>query len=140
MIMDRITKERRSWNMSRIRSKDTNPEMLVRKYLYANGIRYRIHTKLPGKPDIVIRRKKIVIFVNGCFWHGHNACQNFRWPKTKVVYWRDKIKGNIQRDKRNHTTLKEASWRVLIIWECEIRRNLEGTLGQLYAVITKGKV
>lgn len=135
--MDQITKERRSWNMSRIRSKDTKPETVARKYLYSKGIRYRLHAKLPGKPDIAMKRRKTVVFVNGCFWHGHNGCRYFRWPQTKEDYWRDKISGNMERDARNYATLKKAGWRVLIIWECDIKRSREDTLRQLYADITE---
>ena len=134
--MDRITKEHRSWNMSRIRGKDTKPEMAVRKYLYSRGIRYRLHARLPGKPDIVMKQRYTSVFINGCFWHGHDGCKYFRWPQTRNEYWREKIGGNIERDKRNYTTLEEAGWRVLVVWECDIRHNRENTLQQLYADIT----
>ena len=104
--MDRITSEHRSWNMSRIRGKNTKPEMIVRKFLYAKGVRYRIHTKLPGKPDIVMGKRKIAIFVNGCFWHAHNNCPDFRWPKTRKEFWEAKIQGNVIRDQNNYRSYK----------------------------------
>lgn len=105
--------------MSRIHGKNTKPEIIVRKYLYSRGIRYRLHTKLPGKPDIVIKSKGIVIFVNGCFWHAHN-CPAFRLPKTRSDFWKTKIEANKARDIRNEEALNKSGWRVLTIWECEL--------------------
>lgn len=137
--MDLLTKNQRSWNMSRILSKNTKPEILVRKYLYANGIHYRIHANLPGKPDIVVSRRKTAIFVNGCFWHGHLGCKYFRWPKTKVDYWYKKINGNLKRDAISNISLKKRGWHVLVIWECELRKNQYNKLQQLYSNITRVK-
>ncbi len=94
--------------MSRIRSKNTQPEMIVRKCLYKQDVHYRLHTKLPGKPDITIGKKKIAIFINGCFWHAHNNCPDFRWPKTRCEFWENKIIVNVTRDKSNYINLKEA--------------------------------
>ena len=121
--MDRITKEHRSWNMSRIRGKDTMPEMLVRKFLHAHGIRYRLHANLPGKPDIVVRKNKVAVFINGCFWHGHTNCKYAVTPKSNTDFWQSKISGNVERDQRNHQKLEQEDWKVLVIWECELVSN-----------------
>ncbi|MBL8160226.1 DNA mismatch endonuclease Vsr [Candidatus Saccharibacteria bacterium] len=126
--MDRITKEHRSWNMSRIRGKDTAPEMLVRKYLYAHGIRYRLHAKLPGKPDVVIRKNNSVLFINGCFWHGHNNCKYAVTPKSNTDFWQSKISGNVERDQRNRQQLEADGWKVLTVWECELEKDRDRTL------------
>ena len=115
-------KATRSYNMSRIRSTDTKPEMLVRKYLHANGLRYRLHNKnLPGKPDLTLSKYHTVIFVNGCFWHGHKGCKYFVLPKTKTKWWRDKIDETIKRDAKIKNELKEHGWNSLVIWECELK-------------------
>lgn len=120
--MDVHSKKQRSYNMSQIKSKNTQPEMIIRKLLWNNGLRYRLHKKeLPGKPDIVFIKKKKAIFINGCFWHKHN-CDFFKWPKTRTDFWRNKINNNFIRDKRNYKKLKELGWDVLIIWECEINQ------------------
>jgi len=110
--------------MSRIHSKNTKPEELVRRFLFSQGFRYRKNdTRLPGKPDIVLPKYKTVVFVNGCFWHGHEGCRYFVWPKNNAEFWKEKITGNIQRDKRNHHLLEEQGWRVIEIWECELKKN-----------------
>jgi len=115
-------KATRSYNMSRIRNKDTKPEMLVRKFLFANGFRYRLNDKkLPGKPDIVLPKYKTVIFVNGCFWHGHESCKFFKLPGTRTEWWKEKIEKNIDNDLKKHLQLINAGYRVIIIWECEIK-------------------
>jgi DNA mismatch endonuclease (patch repair protein) len=112
----------RSYNMSRIKGKDTKPELLVRKFLFSHGFRYRLHDKkLPGKPDIVLPKYKKVIFVNGCFWHGHENCPYFRLPKTRTEWWKDKIEKNVLNDKLKHAKLAELGYHILIIWECEIK-------------------
>ncbi len=109
--------------MAAIHSKDTKPEVLVRKFLFAKGLRFRIcDRKLPGKPDIVLPKYKTVIFIDGCFWHGHEGCKYYRLPHTNVDFWRSKINTNILRDHRNDTDLTNAGWHVIRIWECEIRR------------------
>lgn len=133
--MDKITKEHRTWNMSRIRGKDTRPEIIVRKFLYSQGIRYRLHVKLPGRPDVVIRKKKIAIFINGCFWHAHNDCPDFRWPKTRPEFWKDKINGNVTRDQDSYNQLKGEDWQVIVVWECDLKRNADATLQDLYQSI-----
>jgi DNA mismatch endonuclease (patch repair protein) len=121
-MADVHSKEIRSYNMSRIKSKNTKPEMLVRKFLHANGYRYKLHDKsLPGKPDIVLPKYKTVIFVHGCFWHGHKNCKLQRMPKNNQRYWIPKITGNVKRDKTQAKSLKKEGWHVLIIWECTLR-------------------
>lgn len=137
--MDRITKEHRSWNMSRIRSKDTKPEITVRKYLYARGIRYRLHAQLPGRPDIVMKKRRIAVFVNGCFWHGHTGCKYFRLPKTRNTFWSAKINGTVSRDIRNYESLEKAGWKCKVIWECQIKHDSDNTLDALYNEIISGK-
>lgn len=115
-------KKTRSFNMSRIKSKDTKPEMLIRKFLFSKGLRYRLHDKkLPGKPDLVFPKYKTVIFVNGCFWHGHKNCVYFRLPKTKTQWWKDKIGKNISNDISNQIKLTEMGYKVINIWECDIK-------------------
>lgn len=121
-MADVHTKETRSYNMSRIKAKDTKPELQVRKYLHSKGFRYKLHDKtLPGRPDIVLPKYKTVIFIHGCFWHGHNACKYYVVPKTKTEWWLDKINGNIANDTRAVTALQQAGWRVITVWECELK-------------------
>ncbi|WHF52511.1 very short patch repair endonuclease [Chryseobacterium gotjawalense] len=121
---DRHTTKQRSYNMSKIKSKDTKPEILLRKLLFKEGFRYRINnSKLPGKPDIVLKKYKTVIFVNGCFWHGHQDCRYFVMPKTRTEFWSEKIKGNKERDQRNTALLQEEGWNVITVWECELKKN-----------------
>ena len=118
--MDRISREHRSWNMSRIRSGNTKPEIVVRSLLHKLGYRFRLHRKdLPGKPDIVLPRYNSVVFVHGCFWHRHNGCKKATVPKTKNIFWREKFKGNIERDIKVQEELQSMGWKILIIWECE---------------------
>lgn len=122
-MADVHTPEQRSFNMSQIRSKNTKPEELVRKYLFSKGYRYRKNdSRLPGKPDIVLPKYKTVIFVNGCFWHGHEGCRYFVWPKNNADFWKAKISGNIQRDSQCHHRLTEQGWKVIVIWECELKK------------------
>lgn len=121
-MADNHTKEQRSYNMSRIRSKNNAPEEKVRKFLFSKGFRYRKNDKkLPGCPDIVLPKYKTVIFVNGCFWHKHN-CKRFVWPASNEEYWKKKILRNVERDKTNITELKELGWKVLVVWECELKK------------------
>jgi DNA mismatch endonuclease (patch repair protein) len=122
ILMDVHTPEKRSYNMSRIKGKNTKPEIIVRKWLWKNGYRYRLHRKdLPGKPDIVFPGRKKVIFVHGCFWHKHN-CQYFKWPKSNTEFWKQKIEGNVQRDIDNCKSLDEKGWEYLIVWECQLKK------------------
>ena len=120
--MDVHDKKTRSYNMSRIKGKNTKPEEIVRKYLFLQGFRYRKNDKrLPGTPDIVLPKYKTVIFVNGCFWHGHKDCRYFAWPKNNADFWKTKIEANIARDERKKVELEKKGWRVLFVWECDIR-------------------
>ena len=121
--MDVHDKKTRSYNMSRIKGKNTKPEEIVRKYLFSKGFRYRKNDKkLPGTPDIVLPKYKTVIFVNGCFWHGHKDCRYFVIPKTNTDFWLNKINTNIERDKRKQEALKELGWNVIVVWECELKK------------------
>ena len=120
--MDVHDKATRSYNMSRIKGKNTKPEELVRKYLFSKGFRYRKNDKrLPGSPDIVLPKYKTVIFVNGCFWHGHEGCRYFVWPKSNPDFWKKKIEANILRDKQKIELLKSMGWKVLVVWECQLK-------------------
>lgn len=121
-MADVHSKETRSFNMSRIKGKDTKPEMLVRKYLHAQGLRYRLHSAgLPGKPDIVLPKYKTVVFVHGCFWHRHEGCRYFVVPKTRTEFWMNKIGRNVANYEKQQAALIAAGWRVLTIWECELK-------------------
>lgn len=123
----------RSYNMSRIKGKDTKPEMLVRKFLFSNGFRYRLYDKkLPGKPDLVLPKYKTAIQIHGCFWHGHKGCKYFVIPKTRTKWWKKKIEGNIERDKIAEKELKSSGWKVIVIWECKLKPDKrKETLNQL---------
>jgi DNA mismatch endonuclease (patch repair protein) len=130
--MDILDKKKRSEIMSKIRSKNTKPEMTLRKALFASGFRYRVNDKkLPGKPDIVLSKYKTVIFVNGCFWHNHAGCRYAYTPKTNTKFWVDKIISNSQRDKINAQKLADLGWNVIIVWECEIRHKYKKDLTPL---------
>ncbi len=136
-MADVHSKEVRSYNMSRIKGKDTKPEMLVRKFLHANGFRYKLHDKtLPGKPDIVLPKYKTVIFIHGCFWHGHKNCKYNKIPIRNYKYWFPKISGNAQRDKKNLKVLRKMNWKVLLVWECNLyskkrEQHLDNLIGLL---------
>lgn len=120
--MDVHDAQARSYNMSQIKGKNTKPEMIVRRYLFSQGFRYRLNVKkLPGSPDIVLPKYKTAIFVNGCFWHGHEGCKYFVWPKSNQNFWKEKIEKNIARDKKNIQKLEESGWKVIVIWECELK-------------------
>ena len=115
-------KATRSYNMSQIRSRNTKPEMLVRKFLHAQGFRYKLHDKkLPGKPDIVLPKYKTVIFIHGCFWHGHKDCRYFVIPKTRTEWWLNKINSNIANDTRSAKALKKSGWKIIHLWECNLK-------------------
>ena len=123
-MVDKLSKERRSWNMRQIRSRDTKPELLVRKLLHKNGYRFRLHRKnLPGRPDIVLPKYQIAIFVHGCFWHRHRVFPDASTPKSRTDSWKKKFSENVARDKRNQLALRAEGWRVLIIWECETKNS-----------------
>ncbi|NDQ55753.1 MAG: DNA mismatch endonuclease Vsr [Acidipila sp.] len=119
--MDTISKARRSWNMSRIRSKNTRPELLVRSLLHLGGYRFRLHARdLPGHPDIVLPKWKTIVFVNGCFWHRHKGCVYAYTPKSNKVFWQKKFLANVQRDATKARALASLGWMVEIVWECEV--------------------
>lgn len=121
-MSDHLPPDRRSWNMSQIKGKNTKPEVLVRKFLHANGYRFRIHRKdIPGKPDIVLPKYKTVIFVHGCFWHRHKNCKYSSSPKTHTEFWEEKFNRNVERDKHNIADLESLGWKVIIVWECEVK-------------------
>jgi DNA mismatch endonuclease (patch repair protein) len=119
--MDILDAKARSDLMSKIRSKNTKPEKAVRSYLHRRGLRYRLHDRnLPGVPDLAFSRKRVVVFVHGCFWHGHEGCKKATIPQTRPDFWREKINGNRARDNRNMTALEKQGWRVIVVWECEL--------------------
>ena len=134
-MTDVMTPEQRSRCMAAIKGKDTKPEILVRKFLFSRGLRYRVNNrKLPGSPDIVLKKFKTVVFIDGCFWHGHEGCKYYRLPKTNADFWRHKITLNIARDYANNIYLQLEGWRVIRVWECEIRTKAkrDETLERLY--------
>lgn len=137
--MDVHSREIRSYNMSRIKGKDTLPELLVRRYLFSHGFRYKINDKkLPGKPDIVLPKYKTVIFINGCFWHGHDGCKYFVIPKTRTDWWLNKIKQTKHNDEIHYKLLNDAGWNVKIIWGCELSpKQRESTLSGIYEELKK---
>ena len=121
-MSDTLSQTQRSYNMSRIRGKNTKPEILVRKGLHARGFRFRLHNKkLPGNPDIVLPKYGVAIMVNGCFWHGHKGCRYATKPKTNVEFWEIKIAGNLHRDEVTNAHLEALGWHVITVWECELR-------------------
>jgi len=134
-MADRISKEQRSFIMSKIKGTNTSPELKVRKYLFSFGYRYRIHVKkLPGTPDIVLKKYKTIVNVNGCFFHGHNNCKHFKIPKTNTEFWTGKIKRNKERDLTNNELLAKLGWNIVTIWECELgKNNIEKTMERLVA-------
>jgi len=139
-MADNHSKEIRSMNMSHIRSTNTRPEELVRKYLFSQGFRYRKNVKtLPGCPDIVLPKYKTVIFVNGCFWHKHD-CPRFVWPSSNQKYWIPKITANVERDKKNHSLLQSGGWNVIVVWECELKKaTISSRLERLVSEIREEK-
>ncbi|MBV9988284.1 MAG: DNA mismatch endonuclease Vsr [Chitinophagaceae bacterium] len=136
-MADVHTKVQRSYNMSRIKSKNTTPEMLVRRFLHAKGFRYKLHeSKLPGKPDIVLTKYKTIIFVHGCYWHGHSDCKDYVVPKTRTSWWLSKIGKNISRDLLATTALENDGWKVITLWGCQLEGKTKiKTLAQLPSLI-----
>ncbi len=121
-MVDHLTPEMRSWNMSRIQSKNTTPEKTVRSLLHQMGYRFRLHRKkLPGKPDIILLKYKSVVFVHGCFWHRHKNCKDATTPKSNTAFWKKKFKLNVERDKKNQKELHRQRWKIITIWQCEIK-------------------
>lgn len=124
-MADVFTKKKRSDIMSKIRAKNTKPELLVRQFLFSKGFRYRLHQNaLPGKPDIILKKYKTIIFVNGCFWHGHKNCKKSILPTSNITFWKEKIQANIDRDKKSKRSLKKLGWSIFTIWECDIENKM----------------
>lgn len=120
--MDTLTPAERSERMSRVRSEDTKPEMLVRRVVHGMGYRYRLHVQgLPGRPDLVFPGRGKIIFVHGCFWHRHGSCKNTRWPKSKLDFWKPKLEANNRRDRANEKALRAMGWKVMVLWECQLQ-------------------
>lgn len=140
--MDMFTTQKRSRIMASIQSRNTRPEIIVRRFLFSRGFRFRLHDrKLPGSPDIILPKYRTVIFINGCFWHGHEGCHLYRLPKTNTDFWEAKIMRNRQRDHRDMLLLQEKGWKVLVVWECEIRarklqrmETLEGLVNEIWSI------
>ena len=135
-MADRITPQHRSWNMSRIKGKDTKPEIAVRQYLFANGFRFRKNDKrYPGKPDIVLPKYHTIIFVHGCFWHRHEGCKQATTPKSRTDFWLEKFQKNVQNDAKHIQELKNMGWKVIVLWECELEKQFEETMRNVIAEI-----
>ena len=131
-MADKLSREKRSWNMSRIRGKDTEIEIKVRKYLFSQGFRFRKNVAdMPGKPDIILPKYKTVIFMHGCYWHRHTGCKNCTTPNTNREFWLKKFEKNIQNDSKHQQELEAAGWKVLILWECEIENDFERLMDNL---------
>lgn len=136
-MTDKLSKEKRSWNMSRIKGKDTQIEVKVRKALFNAGFRYRKNVKeLPGKPDIVLPKYKTVVFIHGCYWHAHN-CKEYHIPKTNTDFWKKKFERNIENDKKHYEQLRILGWKVIIVWECEIEKNFLNVVDKLKTEIKR---
>lgn len=136
-MADIHNKETRSYNMSRIKGKNTKPEIHVRKFLFSKGYRYRLNVKnLAGKPDIVLPRYRMAIFVHGCFWHGHDGCRNFVLPKTRTEWWSEKITSNIARDNENGLKLKKQGWNVFVIWTCQLKSDANRVFNNLLKTLS----
>ncbi|WP_278898707.1 very short patch repair endonuclease [Roseburia hominis] len=128
-MSDKLTPEKRSWNMSRIKGKDTKIEVEVRKYLFSKGYRFRKNDKrYPGKPDIVLPKYHVAIFVHGCFWHRHEGCKDATTPKTRTEFWLEKFDKNVKNDRIKQEKLRELGWKVIVIWECEIKKDMIKTM------------
>ena len=128
-MSDKLTPEKRSWNMSRIKGKDTKIEVEVRKYLFSKGYRFRKNDKrYPGKPDIVLPKYHVAIFVHGCFWHRHEGCKDATTPKTRTEFWLEKFDKNVKNDQIKQEKLRELGWKVIVIWECELKRSFQETM------------
>jgi DNA mismatch endonuclease, patch repair protein len=141
--MDSLTPTRRSWNMSRIRSKNTRPELMVRSILHRLGLRFRLHSaRLVGHPDIILPRHKTVVFVHGCFWHRHPNCKLAYTPKSRLAFWQGKFASNVLRDKKQRAILQKSGWKTLIVWECEVAKptQLRARLARRFEAILKKRL
>ena len=131
-MTDTLTKEKRSWNMSRITGKNTKPEILLRSLLHREGFRFRLHDKrLPGKPDIVLPRHRTVVFVNGCFWHRHENCKYAYTPKSRQKFWSKRFEETVKRDKKKKEMLTKMGWQVIVVWECELKKQPEKIIADI---------
>ena len=139
-MSDTLTPAQRSYNMSRIRSRNTTPERAVRHALWHKGYRYRLNDKrLPGSPDLVLPKYRAVIFINGCFWHGHRGCTKYTVPKTNEQFWREKVARNIARDELNAQRLDTLAWTVITVWECELGKHTDATINRIEAELRTAK-
>ena len=139
-MSDKLTPEKRSWNMSRIKGKDTKIEVEVRKYLFSKGYRFRKNDKrYPGKPDIVLPKYHVAIFVHGCFWHRHEGCKDATTPKTRTEFWLEKFDKNVKNDQIKQEKLRELGWKVIVIWECELKRNFQETMDKVEKELNRGR-
>lgn len=138
MMVDTLSVERRSWNMSRIRGRDTEPERLLRSLLHKEGFRFRLHDRsLPGKPDIVMRKHRAVIMVHGCYWHRHPGCRNATTPSTRTDFWVEKFEGTIARDRQNLADLTALGWRVITVWECDLKKRPDQVVSDIRSRLRK---
>ena len=139
-MADTLNQEKRSWNMSRIRSKDTSIEICVRRWLFHHGYRYRKNVKsLPGKPDVVLNSYKTVIFIHGCFWHRHPGCKDTTTPKTRTDFWNEKFEKNVLNDVRHKYDLESMGYKVIVIWECEVTKHLDETMNRVAEILGEPK-
>ena len=137
-MSDKLTPEKRSWNMSRIKGKDTKIEVEVRKYLFSKGYRFRKNDeRYPGKPDIVLPKYHVAIFVHGCFWHRHEGCKDATTPKTRTEFWLEKFDKNVKNDQIKQEKLRELGWKVIVIWECELKRSFQETMDKVEKELTR---
>lgn len=137
-MSDKLTPEKRSWNMSQIKGKDTKIEVEVRKYLFSKGYRFRKNDKrYPGKPDIVLPKYHVAIFVHGCFWHRHEGCKDATTPKTRTEFWLEKFDKNVKNDQIKQEKLRELGWKVIVIWECELKRSFQETMDKVEKELTR---
>lgn len=137
-MTDRIDQKRRSANMAAIKAKHTGPEVSVRKALHAKGFRFRLHrSDLPGRPDVVLPKYRVALFVHGCFWHRHQGCADASIPKSNTEFWLTKLNGNVSRDKRNREELIALGWRVYVVWECELKNKKMKWLSDFQKFVTK---
>ena len=136
---DSLNSLQRHYCMSKIRGKGTKPELTVRQWLWSHGYRYRLNvSSVPGKPDIVLRKYRTALFVNGCFWHGHEGCSKYIVPKSNTEFWISKIEQNRERDQKSYNTLKESGWQVIVIWECNLKKSvLEETMRDVEHLLNK---
>lgn len=137
-MVDRVSEEQRSWNMSRIRGANTKPELQLRSLLHSAGYRFRLHDpKLPGRPDIILKKYRAVIFVHGCYWHRHSNCPNATTPGTRTKFWQAKFDDTVERDKRNAAELADRGWHVITVWECELARDPQVVLHTIRCVLER---